>query len=45
MDDLVMKAFVAGWFAHARNSKDKPFTVEDAWHAYRLIEGGEVKKS
>lgn len=37
-DDRVMKAFVAGWFAHARNPEDAPLLVEDAWHAYRLVE-------
>lgn len=36
--DPVMRAFVAGWMAHARNPKEAPLLVEDAWHAYRLIE-------
>lgn len=29
-----VKAFVAGWFAHARNPER--LVVEDAWHAYRI---------
>ena len=37
MDNAEMLAFVAGWFAHARNPKDSPLLVEEAWHAYRLI--------
>lgn len=28
-----MKAFVAGWFAHARNPERR--LVEDGWHGYR----------
>ena len=32
-----MRAFVAGWFAHARNPSPG-LLVEDAWHAYRLVE-------
>jgi hypothetical protein len=32
--DEAMKAFVAGWFAHARNAER--LVVEDAWHAYRI---------
>lgn len=38
----VAEAFVAGWFAHARNPKDAPLLVEDAWHAYRLIESADT---
>lgn len=33
-DDREMKAFVAGWFAHARQ-RDQ-MLVEDAWHVYRI---------
>ena len=40
-EKVAMKAFVAGWFAHARNPKDAPLLVEEAWHAYRLIESAE----
>jgi len=32
-DDREMKAFVAGWFAHARNPER--LVVEDAWRVYR----------
>lgn len=31
--DREMKAFVAGWFAHARNPER--LVVEDAWRVYR----------
>jgi hypothetical protein len=39
--DAAMHAFIAGWFAHARNPKDAPLLVEEAWHAYRLIESSQ----
>lgn len=32
--DREMKAFVAGWFAHARNPER--LVVEDAYRAYRI---------
>jgi hypothetical protein len=32
--DREMNAFIAGWFAHARQRKQ--MFVEDAWHAYRI---------
>jgi hypothetical protein len=34
--ETAMPAFIAGWFAHARNTER--LLPEDAWHAYRLIE-------
>lgn len=37
--DAEMRAFVAGWFAHARNPEDAPLLVEDAWHAYESEAG------
>lgn len=40
-DETLAQAFVAGWFAHARNPKHAPLLVEEAWHAYRLIESAE----
>lgn len=36
--DAEMRAFVAGWFAHARRSQEAPPLVEEAWRVYRPIE-------
>lgn len=35
-----MRAFIAGWFAHARNKRH--MLPEEAWIAYRLIEGDDL---